>query len=307
MSTQTETLETGTGTQGQSDQLPEDQFVDTNGVTLAFNTFGDPANPALLLVMGLGTQMIAWNDQMCRDLADAGFFVIRYDNRDVGRSTHFDASPARLVDMVRGRGNVYTIDDMARDGLGLLSELGVDAAHVMGASMGGFIAQTMAITAPKKVRTLSLIMTSTGSRKVGRPTPQVMWRMARRPMTTTRQQVMDEAVASYKIIGSPGVVNLDEVAGLAGRGFDRAHDPAGTQRQLSAIMAQPDRTSALRHLKTPTLVVHGLRDPLVAASGGLAISRAVPKSKFVGLQGMGHDLPRTAVETIKSEFLALAE
>lgn len=285
----------------------EDQFADVNGITLAYNTFGDPTDPALLLVMGLGTQMIAWNDQMCRDLAAAGFFVVRYDNRDVGRSTHIAAPAPSVGDLARGRGNAYTIEDMADDGLALLSALDVEQAHVMGASMGGFIAQTMALKAPQRLRSLSLIMTSTGSRRVGRPTPRVMWRMARRPTTTTRDEAMREAVASYEIIGSRGVVDLDEVARLAGRAFDRAHDPAGTQRQLAAIMAQPNRTSALRHLRTPTLVVHGMADPLVAATGGLALTRAIPRSKFVGLHGMGHDLPRTAIRTIEEEFLTLVE
>lgn len=286
--------------------LPPDQFVDANGVTLAFNTFGDPVDPAVLLVMGLGTQMIAWGDQMCRNLADAGFYVIRYDNRDVGRSTHFDAEPPAITDMMRRRGNPYTISDMARDGLGLLDELGIERAHVSGASMGGFIAQTMAVEAPLRVRTLSLVMTSTGSRRVGRPTPRVALRMARRPLTTTREEAMSEAVASYEVIGSPGVVDLDGVARLAGRAFDRGHDPVGTRRQLAAVMAQPDRTPALRHLRIPTTVIHGLIDPLVQPSGGLALAKAIPGARFVGLHGMGHDLPRTAAGTIQEEILSLA-
>lgn len=293
-------------TDGSAADAPEDQFVDTNGVTLAFNTFGDPADPAILLVMGLGTQMIAWGDQMCRNLAEAGFFVIRYDNRDVGRSTHFDADPPPITDMVRRRGNPYTISDMARDGLGLLDELGIESAHVAGASMGGFIAQTMAVESPLRVKTLSLVMTSTGSRRVGRPTPRVALRMARRPVTTTREEAMNEAVASYEVIGSPGLVDLDKVAELAGRAFDRGHDPIGTRRQLAAIMAQPDRTPALRHLRIPTTVIHGLIDPLVQVSGGLALAKAIPGARFVGLHGMGHDLPRTAAGTIENEILTLA-
>lgn len=288
------------------DDRQGDQFVDTNGLTLAFNTFGDPSDPAILLVMGLGTQMIAWGDEMCRNLAETGFFVIRYDNRDVGRSTHFDSEPPPITDMIRRRGNPYTISDMARDGLGLLDELGIEHAHVAGASMGGFIAQTMAVEAPRRVDTLTLIMTSTGSRRVGRPTPKVILRMARRPATTTREETMREAIASYEVIGSPGIVDLDEVARLAGRGFDRGHDPAGTQRQLSAVMAQPDRTPALRHLRIPTTIIHGLIDPLVAPSGGLSLARSIPGARFIGLHGMGHDLPRTAWPTIEREIVSLA-
>ncbi|MEZ5311720.1 MAG: alpha/beta hydrolase [Microthrixaceae bacterium] len=286
-------------------EVPEDRFVDANGITIAFNTFGDPANPAVLLVMGLGTQMIAWSDQMCRELADDGYFVVRYDNRDVGLSTHFDSPTPKLTDLIRGQGNVYKLDDMAADGMALLSELGIRSAHVMGASMGGFIAQTMAIAEPNRVDSLSLIMTSTGSRRVGRPTPRVMYRMARRPVTTTREEAMREAVLSYEIIGSPGITDLDGVADLAGRAFDKAHDPAGTQRQLAAIMAQPDRTPALKKLRMPTFVMHGLRDPLVAASGGLALARSIPRARFVGLHGMGHDLPRTAAAEIRSELLGV--
>lgn len=284
----------------------EDHLAEANGVRLAYNSFGDSTDPALLLVMGLGTQMIAWSDEMCERLTQIGFFVVRYDNRDVGLSTHFNSPAPTLARMVSGRGNIYTVADMARDGLGLLDSLGIGQAHVMGASMGGFIAQTMALIAPTRVSTLSLIMTSTGSRRVGRPTPRVVARMARRPAASSREEAMREAVASYRVIGSPGITDLDQVAELAGRAFDRSHDPAGTQRQLAAIMAQPNRTSDLREITVPTLVMHGLRDPLVSATGGIALARAIKGSRFVGLQGYGHDLPRTAVREIEEEFVALA-
>lgn len=296
------TTATGTAT---ADRI-EDQFVDTNGLTIAFNTFGDPSDPALLLVMGLGGQMIAWEDKMCHDLAEAGFFVIRYDNRDVGLSTHFNTEPPSLLDMLRRRGNTYTISDMAGDGLGLLEELSIERAHVVGQSMGGFIAQTMAIEAPMRLDTLTLIMTSTGSRRVGKPTPKVVANFARRPSATTRDEVLRDAVIGSTLVGSPGLVDTEAVAELTGREFDRRYDPAGVQRQLAAIMAQPDRTPALRHLRMPTTVIHGLADPLVAPSGGLALARAIPGARFIGLHGLGHDLPHTAVPTIEREISLLA-
>lgn len=280
----------------------EDQFVDTNGLTIAFQIFGDPADRPLLLVMGLGAQMIAWEDQMCRDLAEAGFFVIRYDNRDVGLSTHVDDDPPSLFEMIRRRGNPYTISDMAQDGLGLLDELGIEQAHVVGQSMGGFIAQTMAIEAPKRLATLTLIMTSTGSRQVGKPSAKVIARMARKPTVTTRDEVIEDAVIGAELVGSPGLVDAPARAELAGREFDRSYDPAGMQRQLAAIMSQPDRTPALRRLRLPTTVIHGLADPLVAPSGGLALARAIPASRFIGLHGLGHDLPHTAVPTVEREI-----
>lgn len=288
-----------------TDQI-QDQFVDTKGLTIAFQTFGDPSDPPLLLVMGLGAQMIAWDDSLCHDLAEAGFFVIRYDNRDVGLSTHFDAEPPSLLDMFRRRGNVYTISDMAHDGLGLLGELGIERAHVVGQSMGGFIAQTMAVEAPKRLHTLTLIMTSTGSRKVGKPTPKVVANFARKPTSTTRDEVVRDAVIGSELVGSPGLLDTTAMAELAGREFDRCYDPAGVQRQLAAIMAQPDRTPALRHLRMPTSVIHGFADPLVASSGGLALAKAIPGARFIGLHGLGHDLPHTAAPTIEREIDLLA-
>lgn len=278
--------------------------VASNGIEIAYESFGDPADPTILLVMGLGTQMLAWPDELCEALADAGHHVVRFDNRDVGLSTHIDAPAPGLLDILRRR-PAYTIGDMADDAVGLLDALDVERAHVVGASMGGFISQTVALHHPERVETLSLIMTSTGSMKVGRPTPHVMRMMASRAMGQTREEAMDGAVDTYRIIGSPDHLDEDLVRELAGLSFDRSYDPGGAQRQLAAIMAQPDRTRALGKLQVPTLVVHGLADPLVTVSGGLAIARAIPNATFIGHSGMGHDLPRTMWPSLRDDIVGL--
>ena len=280
-----------------------------NGIEIAYETFGRPEDPAILLVMGLGTQMLAWPDQMCELLAEAGHHVIRFDNRDVGLSTHFhDApSPAPHEVVLKRRSAPYTVSDMANDAVGLLDVLGVERAHVVGASMGGFISQTIALEHPDRVLSLTLIMTSTGSRRVGRPTPKLVARMARRPVATNRDQAIEESVATYRLIGSPDHLDEQLVRELAGRAYDRGYDPMGTQRQLAAILSQPDRTRRLANISVPTLVVHGLEDPLVAASGGLAIAKAIPGATFIGHAGMGHDLPRTLWRTLADDILRLVE
>ena len=278
--------------------------VASNGIEIAYESFGDPADPTILLVMGLGTQMLAWPDELCEALADAGHHVVRVDNRAVGRATPIDAPAPRLLDILRRR-PAYTIGDMADDAVGLLDALDVERAHVVGASMGGFISQTVALHHPERVETLSLIMTSTGSMKVGRPTPHVMRMMASRAMGQTREEAMDGAVDTYRIIGSPDHLDEDLVRELAGLSFDRSYDPGGAQRQLAAIMAQPDRTRALGKLQVPTLVVHGLADPLVTVSGGLAIARAIPNATFIGHSGMGHDLPRTMWPSLRDDIVGL--
>jgi pimeloyl-ACP methyl ester carboxylesterase len=280
-----------------------------NGIEIAYETFGDPGDPAILLVMGLGTQMLAWPDQMCEALAAAGHHVIRFDNRDVGLSTHFHDAPAPAPHevLLKRRAAPYSVSDMSDDAVGLLDHLGVEKAHVVGASMGGFISQTIALEHPHRVLSLTLIMTSTGSRRVGRPTPQLIARMARRPIADSREAAMEESVATYRLTGSPDHLDEELVRELAGRAYDRAYDPMGTQRQLAAILSQPDRTRRLASLSVPTLVVHGLDDPLVAASGGLAIAKAIPGATFIGHSGMGHDLPRTLWRTLTDDILGLVD
>lgn len=268
--------------------------ADSNGIEIAYETFGTNEASAILLVMGLGAQMISWPDEICDKLA-ADHLVVRFDNRDIGLSSHLDmlaAPPVTSIFLGRQKAP-YTIGDMANDAAGLLDELGLEQVHVAGVSMGGFIAQSLAILHPERVRSLCLVMTSSGARFVGAPKPQVALRLARRRPATSREQAVASAVETFKLIGSPGFpFDEERTADLAGRSYDRAYDPAGVQRQMAAIGAQPDRTTLLRRVRVPTVVIHGLSDPLVAVSGGRALARAIPGARFVAVPGMGHDLPR---------------
>jgi pimeloyl-ACP methyl ester carboxylesterase len=264
-------------------------------------------DPPVVLVMGLATQMIAWPDEFCLSLAERGHFVVRFDNRDVGCSTHLhEVAAPRLLDVVLGRRPPYSISDMANDVVGLLDGLGLRAVHLVGVSMGGFIAQTVALEHAARVRTLTLMMTSTGSRFVGQPSTRIIPRLLRRPAVDDRRAAVSAVVEMFRLIGSNGYAFDEEyLRDLATRSWNRGYDPAGYKRQLAAAAAQPNRTRALRRISVPTLVVHGLHDPLVAPSGGLAITRAIPHARFLGFSGMGHDLPRAVWPDLVSEIAEL--
>jgi pimeloyl-ACP methyl ester carboxylesterase len=285
------------------------QRAAVNGVEIAYETFGSRSDPAIVLVMGLGTQMIAWPEPLCEGLAARGYYVVRFDNRDVGMSTHLDEARApRLADvLLRRQPPPYTIDDMAEDCVGLIDHLGLGSVHLVGASMGGFIAQAVAVRHPGRLRSLTLMMTSTGSRRVGNPRPALFGRLTRGRVVTDRAGAQERAIETFRIIGSRGYA-FDEqyLADLAGRSYDRGYDPGGYLRQLAAIMAQPDRSDLLRSLTLPALVIHGLHDPLVAPSGGLAAARLLPAATFVGYSGMGHDLPAELWPEFEREIAALA-
>jgi pimeloyl-ACP methyl ester carboxylesterase len=272
-----------------------EKFAQANGITLAYETFGDPADPPMLLVMGLGTQMLGWPEGLCQQLADAGFYVIRFDNRDIGRSTHLDDAPTPnpVAVALRRRRPAYQLDDLATDTIGLMYALGLDRVHLVGASMGGFIAQLVATRVPDRIASLSVFMTSTGSRLVGQAAPRIVRAVLTRKPATGRSGAVAASMAMQHRIGSPGYpVDDDVVRDLAERSYDRGYDPAGSGRQLAAVIAQTDRSAELGRLTMPTLVLHGLSDPLVSVSGGIAVARAIPGSRFVGFHGMGHDLPR---------------
>ncbi len=283
--------------------------VQANGIELVYDSFGRPEDPPLLLVMGLGTQRLAWAEPFCEQLAAQGFRVIRFDNRDIGESTHLHElpSPNPVAIAVRRRRPAYGLDAMADDTIALIEALALDRVHLVGASMGGFIAQLVAIRAPERIRSLTLFMTSTGSRRVGRPSAKLVSTVLRRKPATDRASAIEASVDMFRLIRSPAYpFNEDQIRELAGVSYDRGYDPAGGQRQLAAIVAQADRTRELRRLQMPTVVIHGFSDPLVAPSGGLAIARAVPGSRFVGFHGMGHDMPAALWPDFISEIVGVA-
>ena len=273
-----------------------ERFCTVGEIELCFETFGSPNDPALLLIMGLGTQMIAWHESFCEELAGRGFHVIRYDNRDCGRSTAIDGAPPTVSQIVRRSKAAarYTLDDMAADAAGLLDHLGVERAHVVGASMGGMIAQQLAATRPERVLSLVSIMSTTGSRVAGQPSPRVLPVLLRRAPKGLEPYV-DSVVGVFAMIGSPGFDrDEDEIRNLARASYERGISAAGTGRQLAAIIASGNRTPLLRRITAPTLVIHGDKDRLVPLSGGKATAKAIPGAELMVVRGMGHDLPRGA-------------
>ncbi len=269
--------------------------VGPSGIDIACEQFGDQHAPPVLLVMGLATQMLGWPDQFCSALVACGLRVIRFDNRDVGLSTHLhDAPAADVIAALSGDTSSasYTLSDMAADSVGLLDALALDSAHIVGASMGGMIAQTIAIEHPDRVRSLTSIMSTTGDGAVGQATQEALSVLLSAP-ATSRDQAIERTVSIFRVIGSPGF-ELDEadLRERAGLSYDRAEDPLGVARQLLAIVASGDRTPSLRLVNIPTLVLHGAADPLVDVSGGRATADAVPDAELVVFDGMGHDLPR---------------
>ncbi len=278
-----------------------EQFCDVGrGITLCYETFGDRSDPPALLVMGLGTQMIAWHEELCRQLAARGLYVIRFDNRDVGRSTHVSGAPPTIRELVTRsrRAARYSLADMAEDAAGLLERLQLGRANVIGASMGGMIAQTLAARHPAYVRSLVSIMSNTGSLLSGQPSLRV-YSTFLRTAPPERDAFIEHMTGVFRAIGSPGELrDLDEVRELIGASYDRDHDPDGPGRQLAAILAAGNRTPELRRIKVPTLVIHGTADRLVGFSGGRATARAIPGARLLPVEGMGHDLPRALWPTL---------
>ncbi|NUW42378.1 alpha/beta fold hydrolase [Nonomuraea rhodomycinica] len=258
-----------------------------NGIEIAYESFGTPGARPLLLVMGLGTQLIHWDDDFCRLLAEQGHHVVRFDNRDAGLSTHLHEFGRPEL----GGAAPYLLDDMADDTAGLMDALGWPAAHVVGASMGGMIGQVLAIRHPGRVLSLTSIMSTPGPRAAP-PTPAASAVLLATP-PAGREEAIARSQAAWDLIGSPGYEpDRARIADVAGRAFDRCFDPAGTARQLAAIVASGDRTEALRGLDVPALVVHGEADRLVPVSGGRATAEAIPGARLLTFPGMGHDLPR---------------
>jgi pimeloyl-ACP methyl ester carboxylesterase len=263
-------------------------------VELVYETIGDPGNPALLLVMGLGMQLIHWDLEFCESLAERGFQVIRFDNRDAGLSTKIDAPVPNVMRAMAGLRiqAPYLLSDMADDSFGLLDHLGIERAHVVGASMGGMIAQTMAIRRPERVLSLGSMLSTPGDRRVGTPKLRV-WSVLMRRAPNDRDAYIEYFVRVFRMIGSPAYpVDEERMRERAAATYDRCHHPAGTGRQLAASLASGSRTAALRRLDVPAVVIHGMSDPLVPFRAGVATARAIPGSELVAFPGMGHDLPR---------------
>jgi pimeloyl-ACP methyl ester carboxylesterase len=282
--------------------------VQANGITIEYEEQGE--GEPLLLVMGLGAQLIDWPQPLVDEIASRGFRVIRFDNRDAGLSTAFTSKPPSNSEITkafllrRRMRSEYLLRDMANDAIGLLDALGVERAHVVGASMGGMIAQTIAIDHPDRVLSLTSIMSTTGSRWVGQPTAKLILTAGRRPVPTQGDAV-EMGIEMFRKVCGP-TFDADEFRKLAEVSVARSFRPAGTGRQAAAIIASGDRTAALRTLRVPTLVMHGMLDPLVRPSGGVATAKAIPGARLVMFNDMAHDLPKTRHAEMADEIAAIA-
>jgi pimeloyl-ACP methyl ester carboxylesterase len=279
------------------------------GLRLCYERFGDEADPAMLLIMGLGTQMIGWPDEFCAQLADRGFHVVRFDNRDIGRSTRVQGPPPTPRQLITRKINpvLYTLSDMAGDAVKLLRELNLAPAHVVGASMGGMIAQTVAAQHPDVTRSLVSIMSNTGHRWKGQPAFSI-YRYLLRKAPDDRQGYIEYTTRVFEAIGSRGLpFDKERVRDMVARSYDRGHDPAGPGRQLGAIIASGDRTAELETIRVPTLVIHGSKDKMVAKSGAVATAKAIPGARLMIVDGMGHDLPEAAWPQLVTAIAAHAQ
>jgi pimeloyl-ACP methyl ester carboxylesterase len=272
--------------------------ANANGVQIEYETFGDVSDRPLLLIIGFSGQLIWWDEELCKDLAKRGHYVIRFDNRDVGLSSKFEeADPQDFMELlgkiVKGEKVItpYTLDDMADDAAGLLDALGIKQAHICGMSMGGMIAQTIAIRHPSRVLSLISIYSTTGNPELPRPKPEAMQVLMTAP-PRERKAYIEYQLGVRKILSGPGFPSDEKwVRKIMAQSYDRCFYPQGTRRQLLAIITQIDRRSALALVKAPTLVIHGTDDPLVPVEGGKDTAKAIPGSELMLIEGMGHDIP----------------
>ncbi len=266
------------------------------GMELEYDTFGSPADPALLLIMGLTAQMTAWDERLCQQFADGGRYVIRFDNRDCGLSTKLDGQEPDLAGAMASAFAdqpppplPYTLSDMAADAIGLLDHLGIDTAHIVGASLGGMIAQVVAVEHPARVLTLTSIMSMPGDPDAGQPTPEAAMALFTPPPNTREEYI--ESASRWMVWQSKKYGDLERLRELAGREFDRSFYPEGGPRQVAAIYGSGRRTAALKNLDVPTLVIHGRDDTLITPSGGFLTAELIPGAHLLYLADMGHDLP----------------
>jgi len=285
-----------------------------NGIEIEYETFGEPTNPPVLLIMGLGAQLTRWPLPFVEALVARGYFAIRYDNRDIGLSTKFDSAPvpelpALIGAMMTGQKPdvPYSLNDMAADAVGLLDALDIRRAHVMGASMGGMIAQLVAAEYPDRVLSLTSIMSSTGNPGLPPSKPEAMAVLTSRPTGNDRETMIAHGVRAEKIIGSPGhPVSEDVIRARVERDFDRMHYPAGPGRQLAAVVANGDRRAAIASIKAPTMVIHGADDPLVPVEAGRDTAATIPGAQIIEVPGMGHNLPEVLIPTVLDAFEKVA-
>lgn len=289
--------------------VTDEQFARVGDLDLCWQGFGDPENPAVVLIMGLGTQMIAWPVSLCEAIASSGYHVIRFDNRDIGLSSKCQSPRGkRRTSMQEGFvrsllglpvTSAYTLDDMAADTVGLMDTLGIDQAHIVGASMGGMIGQLVAADYPDRVLSLTSIMSATGSRWVPPGKPAVMQRLGTAPPSNERDSLIAHYYQTMRMIGSPGYPTpSDELRRRVAAGLDRSYYPAGTARQMMAIFASGSRVEKLKRIKAPTLVIHGDADPLVPLAGGRHTAKCIPGAELEVIEGMGHDFPPQLVPRI---------
>lgn len=278
--------------------------IHANNLHIEYEFFGDPAHPTVLLVMGLGMQLVGWPDDFCQDLANSGYRVLRFDNRDIGLSSHLDhlGKPNLIWGLLKRRIGLpirapYSLADMAQDAVALLDALQIEQAHVVGASMGGMIAQLVAGMAPQKVLTLTSIMSSSGAPGLPGPTPRAQAALLKRPPKSAyhpaqRDRLVEHYLNNSRVIRSPAFpMSEDARRARIRRGLDRSIHPEGVLRQLLAIAQGPDRSPILQQIRQPTLVIHGKQDPLVPIDCGRDTARKIPGARLVEIDGMGHDLP----------------
>lgn len=283
-----------------------------NGIEIEYDTFGNSGDRTLLMVMGLGAQMIFWDDEFCQQLAEAGHYLIRFDNRDVGLSTKFEQAP--IPDMVQLASDLaegltpavpYTLDDMADDSLALLTALDIEQSHICGASMGGMIVQAMAIRNPARIKSITSIMSTTGNPDLPQSTAEAITALTT-PAPADRESNIARSVQVLKVIGSPGFpLDEERVKARAARSYDRSFYPQGMARQMAAIVAHGNRKPQLSSLRLPALVIHGTADPLVPVEAGKDTQAALQGSDLLLIDGMGHDLPRGAWHQIVAAITGL--
>ena len=259
-------------------------YAHNGDCTIYYETFGDPADPALLMVNGLGSQCINYKTEWCEMFAAKGLFTIRFDNRDMGLSTHFTDAP------VGEQGECYRVSDMAADAIAVLDDLGIEAAHIMGLSMGGMIVQTIAIEHPTRVLSMTSVMSHTGEPEYGASDPEALEQLMA-PPPTDRESAIQRWIDGLKIWGSPEFADEARWTKDAELAFERCFDPAGTTRQFMAIRASGNRVDGLRALHVPTLVIHGSKDTLIPPDGGIRTAELILGARFELIEGMGHDYP----------------